>query len=62
MELTSSKMYVSKYSEVIATEPSSSSGFPFTGDNVLAFGQILNIFQQAQVLSFNLWILVNYPL
>lgn len=62
MELMSSKMYVSKYSGVIVLETSSSSGFLFTDDNVLAFGQILHIFQETQVLNFNLWILVNYPL
>lgn len=62
MEPTSSKIYVSKYSGVIAIKTSSSSGFLFTDDNVLAFGQNLYIFQESQVLNFNLWILVNYPL
>lgn len=62
MEPTSSKIYVSKYSGVIAIKTSSSPGFLFTDDNVLAFGQNLYIFQESQVLNFNLWILVNYPL
>lgn len=39
---------------MIAIETSASSGFLFTGDNVLAFGQILYRFQESQVLSFNL--------